>query len=118
MTVEHFVVNDLSGDVSWSSDGSDVVKHYVHPAQAVPLRSGQGVLIVEPDNHPNNAVLYDADGSQKRVIGNPMAAKGALCFTACGYERDELTLIIRLPGLEFAYVIDEAGNSVRLQEIR
>jgi hypothetical protein len=118
MTAEHLDVNALSGDVSWTTNGTAVVKHYARPVQAVPLRSGQGVLIVEPDNYPTTFVIYDADGSQKRVIDNPLAAKGALCFTACGYQRDALTLIIRLAGLEFAYVIDEAGNEVRLQEIR
>jgi hypothetical protein len=84
----------------------------------VALASGTGVLVVEPENRPHNAVIYQETGVERTRIVNPLTTRGAICFSECGYENNELTLIVRLPGLEVACVIDEQGAIVRLQELR
>ena len=104
--------------ISWEANHQQIVKHYQNSASGVVLKDQCSVLLIEPINRPDNAVIYNEDGSEKRRIKNPLGERGAFGFTEGGYEGQELTLIIRIPGSEFAYVLDEQGNPKAMKEIR
>ena len=118
MTVSNFECPEQADYVRWVSMGVPVEKRYRSVVRAVVLSAGDGVLVVEPDHQPDNAVIYSQDGTQRVRIVNPLGTRGALCFTECGYEGGCLTLVARLRGLEVACVIDTAGNVLHTQELR
>jgi hypothetical protein len=119
MSVAAFEHPTDSGLVSWLFNTTRVIKQYASPAQAIPLASYAGVLIVEPyDGVPNNAVIYNADGSERVRLVNPMVAHGAICFDDAYYVGAELTVIAAMQGSRFACVFDETGMLQRVYETR
>jgi len=118
MTISNFQLSAGSLVVAWTANGASYEKRYMKPVCAVELSDSRAVLVVEPTRLPNNAVIYEENGAERIRVANPLAERGAICFSECGYEGADLTLIIRMTGAEFAYVIDEHGRAKTLQEIR
>ena len=64
--------------VRWKHAGQIVYKQYASVVHAVVLASQDGVVIVEPyQKHPNNAVIYKADGTPSLQLVNPLSSKGS-----------------------------------------
>jgi hypothetical protein len=111
--------NRHSSIVSWNHDHGTVEKRYSGRVEVLPLADGQRVLILEPFGaSADNAVIFNCDGSVLVRLTNPLADRGALGFSAAGYEGAELALIARLRGLEVMCFFDEDGHLLRVAEIR
>ena len=104
----------------WLHDMQPTERLFGTPVKAVLLKSGTGLLVVEPagDDAPNTAVILNADGTQRARVKNPEARDGAICFGDAYYVEDELTLIICFSSWQMACVIDEEGTVVRTYETR
>ena len=83
------------------------------------LASHTGVVIVEPyQGHPNNAVIYNADGTPRIQLLNPLSAKGSICFIYPYYVGSELTLVAAFPDIQYGCGYDESGVCLRTYETR
>jgi len=119
MIVSQFENPDSATYARWISDGLVVEKTYSSVVYAVELHSHNGVVIVEPyEGHPNNAVIYDAGGSLRVRLLNPLASQGSICFAYPYYVNTELTLAAAFTGLQFGCVFDESGQCLRTYEMR
>lgn len=119
MTVTGFQNPDDQSFVSWSCDGTPIVKNYPSTVYAVELLSHDGVVIVEPyTGSPHNAVIYDCDGRERVRLVNPLVKDGAISFVYPYYVGTELTLVSAMPGLQFGVVFDENGVLQRVYETR
>lgn len=105
--------------VRWKHAGHLVYKQYAGVVHAVVLASQKGVVVVEPyQRHPNNAVIYKADGTPWLQLINPLSAKGSICFMYPYYVGPELTLAAGFPDIQYDCVFDENGRCVRTYEVR
>jgi hypothetical protein len=105
--------------VRWSHRGHTVYKQYPDVVHAVVLASQDGVVIVEPyQKHPNNAVIYRADGTPWLQLINPLSARGSICFMYPYYVGSELTLAAAFPDIQYGCVFDERGRCLRTYEMR
>lgn len=118
--VEHFYSPEAGHFVSWMRDGKKVEKNYPYAVCAEKLKGDSGVIIIEPSSKkdPDNAVIYNSDGSMRVRVVNPMKDEGAKCFADVYYVNDELTLIAAGGRVFYACVIDENGNTLRIYETR
>jgi hypothetical protein len=105
--------------VRWKHAGDSVYKQYADVVHAVVLASQKGVVIVEPyHKHPNNAVIYKADGTPWVQLINPLSSKGSICFMYPYYVGSELTLAAAFPDVQYSCVFDENGRCLRTYEVR
>jgi hypothetical protein len=119
MTISGFQNPDNSTYVQWKLGNQLIVKRYPAVVYAVELASHCGALIVEPyDGSTDNAVIYNADGSPRIRLINPLKAQGAICFAYPYYVGAELTVVSALHGLQFGCVFDEDGRLLRTYESR
>lgn len=119
MAVKEFELAAGGRTVRWRFKGQQIDKTYEGPIEATVLSDASGVLIVEPGmNRPDNALIFNGDGSPRLRISNPFTYSGAVCFSDVGYEGGELTLISQIKARQMACVISEDGHHVRQYEIR
>jgi hypothetical protein len=104
----------------WIANGTKFEHRFISKVIAVPLRSGTGILVVEPagDEAPHNATILLADGHEMKRIRNPEASNGAIGFGDAYYVRDELTLFIFFASWQMGCVINEEGDVLRVYESR
>ena len=111
-----------SKSVSWAYGGTIVSKSYSYPIASVNLlRGGSGAAIVEPIEHsgPRNAVIFNADGSERCRIELPFPDSQVQGFADMYYIQDELTAVAVTPGRDFAVVVDASnGKCLRSYETR
>ena len=119
MSISDFECVPNSSVVSWVNAGVAVVKQYPSRVFAEELRSHEGVLVVESSHgDPNNAIIYNADGSPRVRLVNPCVAKGAVAFGDVYYVGSELTVVAYGQGDMWACVFDEDGHLQRTYETR
>lgn len=118
MTISQFENPENANYVQWTHLGQRILRQYRTPVYAVELASHTGVIVVEPDGCPHNAVIYNADGTERVRLVNPMVAAGAIAFSYPYYVGQELTVNSAIPGLEFGCVFDEMGHLKRVFETR
>lgn len=118
--IKNCVSEDSGKAVSWDFQGSKIVKTYPYAVYFEVAKDNSAVVIVEPDNEfsPDNAVIYNADGSEKKRILNPTRDKGAICFGDIYYEKGDIVLISVCPCVHYACAIDNDGNILRVHETR
>lgn len=111
-----------SNSVSWVYGTAVVTKSYSHFISSVNLlRDRLGVAIAEPMEHsaPRNAVIFNADGSERCRVELPFPDYQVQGFADMYYVQDELTAILVTPGRDFAVVVDEStGKCLRSYETR
>lgn len=118
VSISDFENPDDATYVRWKHAGQVVYKQYAGVVHGVVLASQDGVVIVEPyQRHPNNAVIYKADGTPSRQLINPLSSKGALCFMYPYYVGSELTLAAAFPDIQYGCVFDESGQCLRTYEM-
>ena len=119
MSISDFENPENATYVRWKHAGQMVYKQYAGVVQAVVLASQQGVVVVEPyQKHPNNAVIYKADGTPWLQLINPLSSKGSICFMYPYYVGSELTLAAAFPDIQYSCVFDESGRCLRTYEVR
>ena len=115
-------LNRYSDDrgISWTiSNDVPVWKYFtVRPINVVLFKSGNGLLVVERENYPDNALILNPDGTVRIRVKNPEIDGGAKAFADACYVFDELTLIVAFSSRQLACVIDEEGNILRKYETR
>jgi YD repeat-containing protein len=116
--VEDFEHPEKADYVRWQGDGRWIEKRYPARVTAVRLSSGTGVAITEIAGRPNNAVIYNEDGSLRVRSINGDPRHGETVFDSIYYVGDELTAIVRGPGIQTACVYDEDGNLLSKYENR
>ncbi|MBN1910399.1 MAG: hypothetical protein JW818_11710 [Pirellulales bacterium] len=111
-----------SAVVIWDCDGERIEKAYRGPVTSVcPLRDGDGLALVEPidETGPNNAVVFNADGTVRFRVKPPLPTQQVQGFADMYYVKDELTAIMVTPGRDFAVVVDDkTGEYLRIYETR
>jgi hypothetical protein len=106
-----------SSFVGWIFSGAVVKKLFNYNIYALLLKSEQKVLVVELNREKENAIIYNADGSELKQITNPDT--NSTGFGDAYYVNEELTLISRRKDASMlAVVIDENGEIVRTYETR
>src|SRR5437868_5037269 len=119
MTISKFENPDDSNYARWTYAGKVVEKRYSGTTYAVVLASGSGVAIVEPHaGDPNNAVIVNADGTERVRLTNPLTSRKAIAFVYPFYEGEDLAFVVALPTVDFACVFDEQGHCLRTHETR
>lgn len=110
---------DGAAYVRWKFPSGFVDKQYANTVYGVVLAAGDGVAVVEPfEGHPNNAAIFNADGSLRVRLVNPLTSAGATCFMYPYYVGSELTIVDALPGVQFGCVFEPDGRLVRIYESR
>lgn len=106
--------------LSWRHNGSLIEKSYPYPVYVLALDDESSILVVEPDNEhsPDNAIIFNEDGSEKSRIINPCKGEGAICFGDAYYVNGEPTLISVTNRVPYACVVNSAGDIVRVYETR
>ncbi|HEX7452078.1 MAG TPA: hypothetical protein VF294_07325, partial [Polyangiaceae bacterium] len=84
----------------------------------VRLKSGTGVAVVEDCGMPDNAVIYNEDGSLRVRLINADPRYGQTIFDSVYYSDAELTVVVRGAGMQTSCVFDEDGNLIRKYESR
>jgi hypothetical protein len=110
-----FEWNFDSPTVSWMHNGKSIVKQYRFPIRsAVPLRDATGVAVVEPfeEKGRDNAVVFNADGTERFRLRFPLPEPHGHCFDQMYYVRNTLTAIANLRGTDFAYELNEQTGEV------
>jgi hypothetical protein len=119
MSISDFQSPENATYVRWKHAGRVVYKQYPAVVRALVLASQERVVVVEPyQQHPNNAVIYKADGTPWLQLTNPLSARGSICFMYPCYVGSELTLAAALPDIQYACVFDENGRCLRTYEMR
>ena len=107
---------------SWRHNCKSIVKQYDFPIRsAVPLRDETGVAVVEPfeEKGRDNAVVFNADGSERFRLRFPLPEPHGNCFDQMYYIRQVLTAIANLRGVDFAYELNEqTGDVLKSYETR
>ena len=111
-----------TSEISWANAGRPVRKTYEQQVtSAVVLRDGSGVAVVEPvtQQGERNAVVFNADGSERCRLERPCRADDGCHFAQIDYVRDELTVVVVIHGTNFAYVFEPVtGAYIRHYETR
>jgi hypothetical protein len=118
MTISNFQNPRDAPYLEWTSGSRQIRKQYRASVYAAELSNHDGIVVVEPDGAPHNAVIYNEDGSQRVRLSNPMVDAGAIAFSCPYYLNNELTVNSVIPGTEFGCVFDEAGKLRRVFETR
>jgi len=122
LTVSELKVSSDRQLVSWSYGGWTVTKSFRFPVQSCNvLHNCDGIAIVESmsESGRSNAVVLNADGSERFRLTPQIHASSAQGFGSMYYIADELTAILVCPGRDFAVIINEAdGSWVRWYETR
>jgi len=106
--------------VRWECDGHVIEKTSKGRIFGVPLKSGNGVVVVDLHSSAGseNAKIFNCDGTERCTVSNPMQQEGAICYEDIYYVGDELTLILAMPERQFACVVDENGHILKVYETR
>lgn len=111
-----------STQASWSFGGRQVRKFYADPIRsAVVLLDGTGVALVEPyqAGRSENAVVFNADGSERFRVKLPVPDPRGYWFEQMYYVQGVLTAFATVHGVDRAYAIDEhSGSILRTYETR
>jgi hypothetical protein len=120
MEVSKFQILSNGCQLRWMHNQEIVDLHFSNPVLAVPFLTGNGVLVVELGSSaaPDNAVIFNSDGSMRTRVTNPEGKNGAVAFCDAYYVKNELTLFIAFQSAQMGCVIDEAGNVLRVYETR
>lgn len=106
--------------ISWEYQGLPITKSYDFNAYFVVSKKNDYIVVVEPDNSfsPDNAVIFNPDGSEKKRITNPCRDKGAICFGDIYYVLDNITLISICNAAYYACKMNNDGDIVKIYETR
>lgn len=108
--------------VTWRYNSGQILKRYNYPIRsAVLLRDFSGAAVAEPyeEKGINNAVIFNADGSERFRLEFPIDDPRSICFDQIYYINDELTAICVTRSADFAYVVDPTdGKYLRHYETR
>lgn len=107
--------------VRWRCAGQEISKDFCDEVpSAVVLRDESGVAVVGPESAlgVDNAVIYNADGSERSRVTPPQPDRHVV-FAQMYYVADELTAVAITTGNEWATVVDsETGQATRTYETR
>jgi hypothetical protein len=108
-----------SWHVGWRDRGRYVMKQYMYPIQkALPLRDGSAVAIIEPYEIAgrDNAVVFNADGSERFRLKFPRPRPFGCCYTNVYYEGDDLYVYTVGQDVDLRYRLNERtgelGNGI------
>jgi hypothetical protein len=107
-----------SRTATWECGGVEIRKSYANPIRsAVLLRDASGVAIVEPFQEAglNNAVVFNADGSERFRLSFPALPSRGYGYDQAYYIDEALNAFVNLGGVDFRYVIDESEGRVLAQ---
>ena len=108
-----------SRNVEWSNEGDHIVKVFAHPVQrAIMLADNSGVAVVEglEASAPNNAVIFNLDGSERVRIKEKGIPFQGIGFYNIYYLGNDLTLSYACSGVDYAVVINSNnGDTISYQ---
>jgi hypothetical protein len=111
-----------SPSVNWICNGRLVSKTYRFPVRnAVPLKDGTGVAVVEPfdEKGRENAVVFNGDGTERFRLKFPLPEPYGNCFDQIYYVGEKLTAFANLRGNDFAYELNpQTGEVLKTYETR
>jgi hypothetical protein len=88
---------------------------------AVPLKDGTGVAVVEPfdEKGRENAVVFNGDGTERFRLKFPLPEPYGNCFDQIYYVGEKLTAFANLRGNDFAYELNpQTGEVLKTYETR
>lgn len=100
---------------SWICEKTTIRKEYRYSIRsAIPLLDGTGVALVEPMEQAgrDNAVVFDANGTERFRLVFPLPEPHGHCFDQMYYVQGRLTAFANLRGADFGYVLDEKTGEV------
>jgi len=101
--------------VSWEFKGEIIHKEYEFPIRsAIVLDDASGVAVVEPFEAigRDNAVVFNADGSERFRLAFPLPEPYGNCYDQMYYVNNTLTAFANLRGNDWGYVLDQATGQV------
>ena len=106
--------------VSWMFDGIRVVKTFDARVFAECFKEKDGVIVVIRSKvmSPNNAVVFNPDGSEKSTVVNPLVEEGDLGFSDIYYVKDNLVLISTGKLGQHSCIVDKEGKILSVSETR
>jgi len=106
--------------VRWNFDSTQIVKKFDAKVFAECFKEKDGVIVVvrSKKSFPNNAIIFNPDGSKRTTVINPLAEKGDFGFSDVFYIKDEIALISTGNLRQHSCIIDKNGNILKISEFR
>lgn len=119
--VEDFRWSIGDRSVRWRCGGQEISKDFSEEVpSAVVLRDDSGIAVVAPESvlGADNAVIYNADGSERSRVSPPQPDRHR-AFQQMYYVGEDLTAVAITTGSDWAAVVDpETGRAMRPYETR
>ncbi|GEM_PF-3597072 len=114
------VSTDSGKTIEWEINSRKIVKKYDYQVYFEIGGAGDYIVAVEPDNEfsPNNAVIFNPDGTERKRIINPLSNDGAICFGDVYCERGSIVLVSVCPRANYICVLDHDGGIESFHETR
>jgi hypothetical protein len=120
MSITCFQCSQDNNIVEWSYSGGKVKKEFPVNIYSEKLEGFNGVVVIylSKDKAPNNADIYNADGTLYKNIINPVSQASGSMFTDLYYVKGKLLMIINDNIYNFSCVLDSSGDIHELHETR
>ncbi len=105
----NIVVSDGGREISWDWNDSAVKKKYIDILMGYEiLPDNSGIILLEPASQvgPENAVIYNIDGTQRWRLPFPSSVGVGLLFDRVGVSSDDLIVIGIVNGRDVKFSVD------------
>jgi hypothetical protein len=120
--ITDFKLDKISRTVSWRWSGNAICKTYSFQVRVANLLDDKtGVAVIEPfeEKGRDNAVVFNADGSERFRLKFPLPEPYGDCYVDIYYVLGRLTAFAIVRGSDFAYELDqETGSILKSYECR
>ncbi len=72
------------------------------------LPNNSGIIVLEPYEEvgPNNAVIYNIDGTVRWKLPYPKETSSGICFDRVGFSKGELNVIAVIKNRDVGFIVD------------
>lgn len=118
--IENFCCSQNNNTLQWKYNGEPMHKVFDCNIYAECFKDQAAILVVKLSKQyaPNNALLLNADGTEKMIIENPVEHHQMPIFSDVYYEGDDLILTSRTNISQYKCIITSDGNISHVSESR
>lgn len=95
--------------ICWQHQGKEICKQYQNTMMGYEcLPDGEGILILEPYQEvgANNAVIFNADGSERWRLPYTEESGNGVCFDRVGLTQGKLKVIAIIGNRDVGFIVD------------
>ena len=119
-TISNFVCTQDNEIVSWIYDNRPIIKKFDAKIFAECFKENDAVVVVirSKKDFPNNAIIFNPDGTEKTKVMNPLVNGGSLGFSDVYFVKGSLALVSMGKMRQHLCVIDKDGTILSISETR